>query len=97
MRLLRCGSLILAVGFGAGCCTIQFSESDSYQEAATIDTWYSGIALGLVEWSDPIDLDKACRNKKLQTFTSEQTLGSFIIEGATFRMWTPIDVSIYCK
>lgn len=97
MKRTALGFLLCLQGFSSACATIQFSESDHYREESTLDVWHSAVAAGFVEWSDPIDLAGACRNKTFRSLTSELTLGANFLGNTTFRLWTPIDVSILCE
>ena len=98
MKIYQRAFLVLFLLFLSGCYKLTFHSSDQLRiSEATYGNWHHGGILGLVEFSDPVDLKKQCEGKKWQEVRTKrgflQGLSSFF----TYNLYTPWDVSYECK
>ena len=95
-------SLLITV---SGCTTIHFDNGQ--QGAATQNTtteqWHHNLALGLYEYSEPVNLEQACQGGEWSTVKIEtsvinglaQSVASSVLGG--FTIWSPKTVSVACQ
>lgn len=88
--------LVLALNLGA-CSTIQFSQTDTYSPVVTNENWHHGGIFGLVEFSNPENLDHACDGKELKTFTVEKSFLQGFVGGITYSLYSPWNAAFSCN
>lgn len=98
MKLLI--TLSLTFIFLTGCTTIHFDKDTPTNATATeTQNWHHNVVLGLIEISDPVDLEEECKDKE---WTSVQTELSFVdgfvsaVVNSFAPIWYPKTVTTSC-
>ena len=64
-------TIILSILLLSGCTTINFENGAASNKEYTSEKWHHNVVLGLIEVSDPVDLEKECANKEWDTVQTE--------------------------
>ena len=80
------------------CSTIYFHNGGNTTDKATeLSEWHHDGVLGLVEFSDPVDLAGRCEGKSWTIVKVEQTFIQGLAKNVTDSMYDPWEVSYSCK
>lgn len=84
----------------SGCTTINFENGTASNEAFETEKWHHNVALGLVEVSDPVNLEEECSNKDWERVQTELSFINGLASGVVnvfAPIWYPKTVSVSCK
>ncbi len=100
LRLRRCSVVVALVVTLAlsGCFKISFQNgpqqpSQSFKQGE----WHHDGVLGLVEFSDPVDLHERCDGRAWNTIKTHKTFVQGLVGGLTYSLYTPWDVAYSCR
>ena len=95
--------LIFAVSLVAiaasGCSKIYYHNGGpavANKNLATYNNWHHDGVLGLVEFSDPIDLNVRCQ-RGWDTVETENSFLTGLVSGLTYSLYTPREANLVCK
>ena len=82
----------------SGCFRISFQNGAQQSKAPlTQGEWHHNGVLGLVEFSDPVDLKDRCRDRGWSTIETHKTFLQGLVGGLTYSLYTPWDVAYSCS
>jgi len=88
--------VILAVATSlTGCFHIRYTNDVPVAAEAAQKNWHHGVVFGLVEVSDPENVNKACPNG-FGLAKSEESFVAGLVNLITLSLYNPTDVLIYC-
>jgi hypothetical protein len=95
--------LVLAFSIAAvaltGCHKIYYHNGGQMvanKSAAQYNEWHHIGVFGLVEFSDPIELNRMCQGK-WTTLETENSFLSGLVSGVTYGLYTPREANLVCK
>lgn len=93
----------LALGFSLialnGCYKITF-KNGSKQQAPLVyihEKWHHDGVLGLVEFSDPVNLKMYCDNKSWSAVQTHMTFVQGLVSGITYGLYNPWNAAFSCR
>ncbi len=79
-----------------GCSTIYF-QRDAQTTSTQYEEWHHDGILGLVEFSDPVDMNQRCNGSSWKTIKTEETFVQGLVRGVTWSLYDPWMVSYSCN
>jgi hypothetical protein len=96
---LTLGALLLAC-VTTGCHKIYYHNGGpmvANKNAALVNEWHHIGAIGLVEFSEPVDLKRYCAEKGWSALETENSFLSGLVSGVTYGLYTPREANVVCK
>jgi hypothetical protein len=93
------GGLLLASAV-TGCHKIYYHNGGplvANKAAATVNEWHHIGAIGLVEFSEPVDLKRYCSTKGWSAVETENSFLSGLVSAVTYGLYTPREANVVCK
>ncbi len=81
----------------SGCSTIHFDNARTRNQPLGYYEWHHDAVLGLVELSDPVDLNARCDGKDWTSVKIELTFVQGLVTMATWHLYNPWNVEIACS
>lgn len=81
----------------SGCSTIYFERGARSSRQLTFGEWHHDAVFGLVEVSDPVDMNQRCETKDWSAIKVEKTFVQGLVGMVTYSLYDPWDVSFSCK
>ena len=97
-NILFCAISLVAIA-ASGCSKIYYHNGGapvSNKSAATYQDWHHDGVLGLVEFSDPVDLKARCQ-KGWDTVETENSFLTGLVGAVTNSLYTPREANVVCK
>ena len=77
------------------CTTITFVRDPKYTRT-NYSEWHHNWFFGLMEGSDPVDLNARCNGSDWRTVTTEYTFIQGLVSGLTYQIYDPHGVEFSC-
>ena len=93
------GALLLA-SFTSGCHKIYFHNGEplvANKDTALVSEWHHDGVLGLVEFSQPVDLKTYCARSGWSTVETENSFLTGLVSAVTYSLYTPRKANVVCK
>ncbi len=84
----------------AGCHKMYFHNGGpmvANKSAAEVEEWHHIGALGLVEFSEPVDLKRYCPAKGWSALETENSFLSGLVSSVTWGLYTPRIANVVCN
>ncbi len=93
----RIGATVLALAFLGSCYRTKFSLRDSTQVTLSEydENWHHNGILGLVEFSDPVRLDRLCPTGVAE-IEQRQSFLNGLVRVLTYSLYTPQTTTVLC-
>ncbi|OFZ79418.1 MAG: hypothetical protein A2583_02935 [Bdellovibrionales bacterium RIFOXYD1_FULL_53_11] len=79
-----------------GCSTMYFHNGGDKAQVMTNDKWHHDGVFGLVEFSDPEDMNAKCEGA-FKTIKVERTFINGLVRSLTYSLYDPWEVSYACS
>ncbi len=96
---LALGALVVAT-LTTGCHKIYYHNGGpmvANKDAALVNEWHHDGVLGLVEFSEPVDLKTYCSGRGWSTVETENSFLTGLVSGVTYGLYTPRMANVVCK
>jgi Bor protein len=81
----------------SGCTTISFENGSTSGKRFKTEKLHHNVVLGLVEVSDPVNLERECANQDWEEVQTQYSVFTWLAGRITYSMWDPKTVSLSCK
>jgi hypothetical protein len=98
-KFLLFGALFVA-SVTTGCHKIYYHNGGpllANKAAANVNEWHHDGVLGLVEFSEPVDLKRYCGEKGWSTIETENSFLTGLVSVVTYGLYTPREANVVCK
>ncbi len=90
--------IIASVMFAlTGCYKITLQNGARPVMAPSQGEWHHDGVLGLVEFSDPVDMQNRCHGHTWESVRVHQTFVQGLVSGVTYSLYNPWDVAYSCR
>jgi hypothetical protein len=86
----------LAIAFFSQSCTTITFVRDPKSTRTNYSEWHHNWIFGLMEGSDPVDMNARCNGAEWKTITTEHTFIQALVNGITYQMYNPHNVEFAC-
>jgi hypothetical protein len=93
------GALLLAC-VTTGCHKIYYHNGGplvANKSAALVNEWHHIGVIGLVEFSEPVDLKRYCGSKGWSAVETENSFLSGLVSAVAYGLYTPREANVVCK
>jgi len=93
------GAILLA-SFTSGCHKVYYHNGGplvANKDAALVSEWHHIGVIGLVEFSDPVDLKAYCSTSGWSAVETENSFLSGLVSAVTYSLYTPRKANVVCK
>ena len=98
-KFLVLGALVVA-SLTTGCHKIYYHNGGSMvanKNAALVNEWHHGGVLGLVEFSDPVNIKLYCGVKGWSAVETENSFLTGLVGAIAYGLYTPREANVVCK
>ncbi len=97
--ILILGALFVA-SMATGCHKIYYHNGGpmvANKSAATVNEWHHIGVIGLVEFSEPVDLKRYCSGKEWSAVETENSFLTGLVSALTYALYSPREANVVCK
>jgi hypothetical protein len=94
--MMRFLAVLVAVASLTGCFHVRYTNDTPVAAEPAQQGWHHNVVFGLVEVSEPENVNKACPNG-VGLVRSEQSFVAGLVNMITLTLYNPSDVIIYCS
>ena len=98
-KFLVLGALVVA-SVTTGCHKIYFHNGGAMvanKNAALVNEWHHDGVVGIVEFSDPVNLKRYCAEKGWSAVETENSFLTGLVSVVTYALYTPREANVVCK
>jgi outer membrane lipoprotein SlyB len=94
--MMRFLAMLLAATALAGCFHVRYTNDTPVAAEPAEQNWHHNVVFGLVEVSEPVNVNKACPGG-VGLVKSEESFVAGLVNVITLTLYNPSDVIIYCS